>query len=225
MQIPLPSSGAPSPHELQPGRVNKLASGWHRNIYCLATFLETMTASDGQGRAMEPDRGFTAWAELTDELRGREGTIYLVGNGASASMASHLAADLAKNGQLHTEVFSDLSLITAIANDISFDEVFAVPLKRRMKPGDMLVAISSSGNSPNVLKAVQEAKRLGGYAVTLSAMKSSNPLRRSGDLNFYVSAPTYGEAETCHAAILHYWMDLVSLGLETGGHLPLTWVE
>ncbi len=171
---------------------------------------------------MEPDHGFLFWAEVTMIIRSLERTVYLVGNGASSSMASHLAADLAKNGRVHTEVFTDQSLLTAIANDLSFEEVFAEPLRRRMKAGDMLVAISSSGSSPNVLKAVEVARRRGGFIVTLSAMKSTNPLRHRGDLNYYISAQTYGEAETCHAAILHHWMDLVSgnlAGLRSGDRL------
>ncbi|RLC10378.1 MAG: hypothetical protein DRI57_20490 [Deltaproteobacteria bacterium] len=71
----------------------------------------------------------------------------------------------------------------------------------------MLVAISSSGNSPNVLAGCEMAMSLGGYVVTLSAMKSDNLLISQGNLNFYVPAETYGAAETCHAAILHFWMD------------------
>ena len=71
-------------------------------------------------------------------------TLYLVGNGASASMASHMAADLDKNARVHTEVFTDPALITAIANDLDYTQVFSEPLRRRMSPGDMLVAISSS---------------------------------------------------------------------------------
>ncbi len=208
-----PSSGQPFVHELDSVRVSRLAGVWSRNVICLTTFLEGMVVSDGGGRPLEHDQAFGFWTQATEAIRERAGTVYLVGNGASASMASHLSADLAKNGHLHTEVFSDLSLITAIANDLDYSEVFAVPLRRRMKPGDMLVAISSSGGSPNVLKAASAARELGGLVATLSAMRADNPLRQMGDLNFYVSAPTYGEAETCHAAILHHWMDLVSGGL------------
>jgi D-sedoheptulose 7-phosphate isomerase len=208
-----PSSGQLSLHELDPGRAAKLAGAWSVNVHCLATFLEGMAVTDLDGQTLEHDQAFAWWTAVTEEIRAAAGTVYLVGNGASASMASHLAADLAKNGQLHTEVFSDLSLITAIANDMDFSEVFSVPLKRRLKPGDMLVAISSSGGSPNVLKAANAAREMGGFVATVSAMRAGNPVRASGDLNFYVSAPTYGEAETCHAAILHHWMDLVSGGL------------
>ena len=101
--------------------------------------------------------------------------------------------------------------MTAVANDISFDMVFVVPLQRRLKPGDMVVAISSSGNSPNVVKAAEFALSRNATLVTLTAMQPSNALRQLGALNFWLPADTYGMAETGHAAILHYWMDRVSL--------------
>ena len=155
------------------------------------------------------DDAFGIWIDMTIRIREEKRTIFLIGNGASASMASHVSADLAKNGHVHTEVFSDLSLITAIANDLSYDQVFAEPLRRRMKPGDMLVAISSSGQSANVLRAAEEARKWDGVVVTLSAMKKENSLSAKGDLNFHVPATTYGLAETCHAAILHHWIDKI----------------
>jgi D-sedoheptulose 7-phosphate isomerase len=118
-----------------------------------------------------------------------------------------VAADLAKNAHVHTEVFTDLALITAIANDLSFQEIFSEPLKRRLTQGDMVVAISSSGESPNILRAAETTRKLGGKVITLSAMNSENPLLHLGDLNFYIPAQAYGMAETCHAAILHPWID------------------
>ena len=126
-------------------------------------------------------------------------------------MASHFAADLAKNAHLHTEVFTDLSLITAISNDMSYEWVFAEPLRRRANKGDILVAISSSGASKNILCATEIAQKMGLKIITLSAMSPQNPLRSEGFLNAYVSAETYGYAETCHAAILHHWMDMVEI--------------
>jgi D-sedoheptulose 7-phosphate isomerase len=122
-------------------------------------------------------------------------------------MASHISADLAKNAFLHTRVFTDLSLITAVANDLCYEEVYAEPLRRCLKPGDMVVAISSSGRSPNIIRAVEETANLGGLVITLSAMSPDNPLRTRGTYNFYVPAESYGLAETSHAAILHFWVD------------------
>ena len=145
---------------------------------------------------------------MTFRVRSVGATVYYLGNGASASMASHFAADMAKIGGVRTMVFTDLSLLTAIANDVSYEDVYAEPLKWYMKRKDMVVVISSSGNSPNIVRAVHQAKELGGTVITISAMSENNAIRKSGDLNFYVPAKTYGFAETAHAAILHFWMDL-----------------
>ncbi len=182
---------------------------WRQQINGLTSCLEALCALRADGQYLDHDDAFHRLCLYTRELRQRGGTVFLVGNGASASMASHVAADLAKNACIRTEVFSDLSLITAIANDISYDEVFAEPLRRRMREGDMLCAISSSGNSPNVIRAAEEARRLGGFVLTLSAMAETNALRGKGDLNFWIPAATYGLAETGHAAILHHWIDIM----------------
>jgi len=184
---------------------------WKNNILSLASCLKSLSIRNRLGDEIEIDSAFTQLKDITTRIRKAGKTIYLIGNGASASMASHVAADLAKNAHVHTEVFTDLSLITAIANDFSYEDVFAEPLRRRMSDGDMLVAISSSGQSPNVLAASQVAMSLGGHVVTLSAMKYDNSLRLHGSLNFYVPAETYGAAETSHAAILHYWVDQMTV--------------
>ncbi|MCP4454806.1 MAG: SIS domain-containing protein, partial [Planctomycetes bacterium] len=160
--------------------------GWIDTVKCLNDCLAGLQVCDETGEAVDTEAGFSSLCVISQDLKKRGGTIFLVGNGASASMASHVAADLAKNGHIRTEVFSDLALITAVANDISYDEVFAEPLRRRMQPGDMLVAISSSGNSPNVVNAANEARVLGGHVITLSAMQPSNKLKCVGDLNFYL---------------------------------------
>jgi D-sedoheptulose 7-phosphate isomerase len=182
---------------------------WLSNINEIRRCLGLLSVSDDNSRSMNIDDAFEIWTDLAIHTREQRNTVFLIGNGASASMASHVAADLTKNANVRTEVFTDLSLITAIANDVSFDEVFAVPLGRRIAQGDMLVAISSSGKSPNILRAAEIAEKHGGKVVTLSAMEGSNPLRKKGDINFYVGAQTYGMAETCHAALLHYWIDRI----------------
>ena len=184
---------------------------WSEEVGQLSSLLAGLSFRDHQGRELDHESAFQKWTELTLSLRKASGTLYLIGNGASASMASHYAADLAKNGHLHTQVFSDLSLITAISNDMGYEHVFAEPLRRRGKPGDILIAISSSGRSPNILAAVAVARELSMTIITLSAKDADNPLRSLGDLNAYVAARTYGWAETCHAAIMHHWMDRVEV--------------
>lgn len=186
-------------------------TNWNANIDRLHDVLKTVSFRDDAGRSLDADSAFARWRDMAVAVRDMSRTIYLVGNGASASMASHFAADLAKNGHLHTQVFSDLSLITAISNDIGYEQVFAEPLRRRGQRGDLLVAISSSGRSPNILAVVKVAQEQGLAIVTLSGMNPENPLRTGGSLNIYAAAQSYGLVETAHAAILHRWMDLVDL--------------
>lgn len=182
-------------------------NNWLSNVNEIRDILSELSVRDRCGKEISHDLAFRQLKNYALNIRDRKKSVYFIGNGASASIASHISADLAKNAGIHTEVFSDLSLITAIANDIGYEEVFAEPLRRRMNAGDMLVAISSSGQSPNIIRAVSEAVNLGGTAVTISAMKKDNAIRSLGTLNFYVPASSYGGAETCHAAILHYWID------------------
>ena len=179
-------------------------------IHVLTDILSKLEVTQRDGSVLTSEDGFSTLKKLTDTIREYHQTIFLIGNGASASMASHIAADLCKNAGLSTEVFTDLSLITAVANDQGSEFLYSTPLERRARPGDMLVAISSSGRSPNILKAVEVTRKINMSLVTFSAMSADNPLRQCGDLNFYVPAPTYGQAESAHAALLHFWVDRVA---------------
>jgi D-sedoheptulose 7-phosphate isomerase len=186
-----------------------MSKQWKQNVQELCDILIKISILDNSSNVLYPDVAFEKWKELTLELLENDKTVFFVGNGASASMASHFAADVAKNAGIRTNVFTDTALMTALANDLCYEEVYAEPLRWNMKAGDMLVAISSSGNSPNIVRAVKTAQSLNGTVVTLSAMGEDNEIRKLGDLNFYAPAQTYGLAETAHAAILHYWMDMV----------------
>ena len=186
-----------------------MSKQWKKNVLILCDILNKISILDNLGNVLYPDVAFKKWKELALIIRENDKTVFFVGNGASASMASHFAADVAKNAGIRTNVFTDTALMTALANDLCYEEVYAEPLRWYMKEGDMLVAISSSGNSPNIVRAVNTAKSLNGTIITLSAMGEGNAIRKLGDLNFYVPAQTYGMAETAHAAILHYWMDMV----------------
>jgi D-sedoheptulose 7-phosphate isomerase len=111
---------------------------WINNISTLENCLKSLSARDESGNETDSDSAFMQWKDRSVWVRENRKTVYLIGNGASASMASHFAADLAKNGQVRTEIFTDLSLITAVANDINYESVFAEPLRWRMTEGDNL---------------------------------------------------------------------------------------
>ncbi len=167
-----------------------------------------LQVSDSGNRTMDIDAGFEKWCEITRQLKDNNSTMYMVGNGASSMMASHMAADASKNGKIRVRAFNDAALMTAVGNDLAYAEVFAMPLMRFAGPGDVLVTISSSGNSPNIIRAIEQAREMGLTVVTLSGMKPDNKSRGMGDLNFFIPAPTYGVVECAHQILLHYWLDL-----------------
>ena len=181
----------------------------------LAGALAALSVTDGSGAPVGTEAGFERWTHWTAELRRQRRTNYFVGNGASATMASHMAADGAKNAGFRALAFNDAGLLTAAGNDNGFDETFAIPLRRFGEPGDMLTTISSSGNSPNIVRAIGAAREFGLRIVTLSGMKPDNRSRQMGDLNFYIPAQTYGLVESAHATVLHCWLDQV---LATAGN-------
>lgn len=181
---------------------------WKSSLEVLAAALENMIVTDRDGVVLDVDEGYALLAEWIRQCRPEKRRVYLVGNGASAAMASHYATDLAKNAEVPTEVFTDCSLVTATGNDFGYDQTFAYPLSQRMVPGEVLIAISSSGNSPNAVAAVEKARELSGKAVTVTAMSPDNRMRALGDLNFYLPAETYGMAESGHGAVLHHLVDL-----------------
>jgi D-sedoheptulose 7-phosphate isomerase len=155
------------------------------------------------------ENGFNTWVQWTLDVRDRMGTVFFAGNGASASMASHFSADLGKNGGFRTETFTDLSLMTAVGNDISFDNIFSSPLKWKGREGDLLVGISSSGNSKNLLNAIAQAKTMGIKTVAVTGMGADNKMFTAADLGVYAPGTTYGIVESAHASIVHHWVDIL----------------
>jgi D-sedoheptulose 7-phosphate isomerase len=94
-----------------------------------------------------------------------------------------------------------------VSNDYSYPEVFEKPIAMFADPSDLLIAISSSGRSPNILKAAEKAKALGCRVVTMSGFLPENPLRQAGHLNFYVPSSSYGMVEIAHLTLCHYITD------------------
>lgn len=195
---------------------NKIADAWPAFLGQLSECLSGAGFTGAGSQLLSSEAGMELWHDLAAKTRSNGGCLYLIGNGASSSMSSHFAADLNKNAAMRTQVFTDAALITAVANDISYERVFAEPLARMAEARDMLLAISSSGKSPNILEAVSVARSKGMQIVTLSGMSPLNPLRSLGNLNIFVPAGTYGLVETAHAALLHCWTDMMVTSAKTG---------
>lgn len=143
--------------------------------------------------------------------RAREGVnkLMFVGNGGSAGIVSHQVFDYWKNGRLRTICFNDPASLTGSANDFGYPNVFAGPIAVFAQSGDVLIAISSSGQSANIVNAAIEARKRGCAVMTLSGFSEGNPLRRLGDWNFYVPSSHYGFVEVAHLVLCHSILDYI----------------
>lgn len=135
--------------------------------------------------------------------------IFFLGNGGSNSICSHMMEDFGKMGRFRTYAFSDPALITCYANDYGYEKAMEEWLKLHMDPEDLLIAISSSGNSMNIRNAVGYANSMDADVITLSGFKPDNPLRSMGTLNIHLDATSYGIVESYHAVILHIILDTI----------------
>lgn len=134
--------------------------------------------------------------------------VMFIGNGGSAAICSHMAIDFSKNGGIRSVVFTDGAAVTCLSNDLGYENVFAKQVELHGQAGDVLIAISSSGRSPNILAAADVARRGGITLVTLSGFDQRNPLRDMGEYNLYVASHEYGMVEVGHQLILHAVLDI-----------------
>lgn len=131
-----------------------------------------------------------------------------IGNGGSAAIASHAAIDYWRTAGIKSVAFNDSSLLTCISNDFGYANVFVKPLEVFASAGDVLIAISSSGKSENIINAVEFAKQKGCKVVTLSGFSENNPLRTLGQHNYYVPSQHYGQVELTHSMLCHSFLDI-----------------
>jgi phosphoheptose isomerase len=139
----------------------------------------------------------------------RGGVVYSCGNGGSAAIANHLVCDHCKAVQTDTDLrprISSLSatieIMTAISNDLSYDEVFVYQLRSLARPGDALITISSSGDSENIVRAVTWAKENGLPVIAMTGFSGGRSARLA-DVNLHVVADNYGVIEDVHQSLMH----------------------
>lgn len=137
------------------------------------------------------------------------GRTVIVGNGGSAGIASHLAIDFSKNAGIPAITFSDPCQITCLANDFGFEHWLAHAIRLNCRGSDVLIAISSSGRSANIINGVKSARSLGMGVATLSGMAPDNPLRAMGDVNLFADSRSYNLIETAHQFWLMAVVDLI----------------
>jgi D-sedoheptulose 7-phosphate isomerase len=155
--------------------------------------------------------------DILKRARDEDRRIFVCGNGGSASTASHFVCDMVKGASFHRDkrfrimaLTDSLPTITAYANDVTYDCVFVEQLKNFAEPCDVVIAISGSGNSPNVLQAIEYANSIGCRTIALSG-RNGGKLGPMAQLNLQAFNPHMGRIEDVHMIVMHmicyYFMD------------------
>jgi phosphoheptose isomerase len=162
----------------------------------------------GAAEALDREQ-LQAAADLIAETVDRNGIIFSCGNGGSAAIANHLACDCLKGVRTGTSIrprvvslSATVELITAIANDIGYDEVFSYQLSSLARPGDILITISSSGESPNIVNALTWAKSNGVPSIAMTGFKGGKAAQVA-DIKLHTDAHNYGVIEDMHQSLMH----------------------
>lgn len=168
---------------------------------CSTALPPKRSSNDAACRKLEPSLVQLKRDMLAAHRAG--GRVVFIGNGGSAAIASHMAVDFTKNGGIRAVAFNDVPTLTCLANDFGYDNVFAKQLEYYAERRDIVVIISSSGRSLNILAAARTAKMIGCRVITFTGMNPNNALRALGDFNFWVPSADYGLVELSHLSLLH----------------------
>jgi D-sedoheptulose 7-phosphate isomerase len=159
-------------------------------------------------------KGLAKTGELLQSAISNQTSVFWVGNGGSSAICSHLSQDVMNKLGIKSLYLGDSSLMTCMANDYGYEQVYSKPMELFVNKNDILIAISSSGNSDNILSCVKLANKRGLHIISLSGMKQNNRLWNcNADVSFFIDSDLYGIVETGHEAILHGIIE--TLWLET----------
>jgi len=179
----------------------------HSYFVTLSNLLSRAAATDRDGRTRKLSDAVNWIMRKARNVHAAGNKLIFVGNGGSAAVASHMATDYSKNGNIRAMAFNDASMLTCLGNDLGYERVFAKQVELYARKGDLVFAISSSGRSRNILNAVEAARAAGCTVVTLSGFTADNPLRKLGHINFYIDSDRYGFVEIGHLTICHAILD------------------
>ncbi|MBF0540326.1 MAG: SIS domain-containing protein [Nitrospirae bacterium] len=186
--------------------MRKDIESYYKNIF---KSLDSVKVKDKSGQDIEFYSAIEQCCHLILKQTSIRGKLMFIGNGASAAIAGHMAADFLKNGEMAAMAFNEASLLTCLSNDLGYKFVFEKPIEMFGHVIDILIAISSSGRSENILRGVDAALKKGCHVITLSGFDETNPLSTLGDYNFHVPIHSYGAVEVVHHSICHCIIDVI----------------
>ena len=154
-----------------------------------------------------PDELFKKSIQIIKKIKKNKGNIFLVGNGGSSSIASHVSVDFVKTAKIKSSTFNNSNLITCFANDFGHDNWIVEAVKSYISKNDMLILISSSGKSKNIINAAKYCKKNQIDLITLTGFNKNNKISKLGNVNFHISSNQYNFIEMSHHIILVYLVD------------------
>ncbi len=156
------------------------------------------------------ESGMQILVECFTRHKEKDTQIFFIGNGGSSAIASHMTADFMKNGGMKTYSLYDNAVTTCMGNDYGYEHVFSRPLEFLGQKDDLLVAVSSSGNSPNIVNAINMANAKKMETITFTGFKKDNKSRQLGTINVYVPSEKYGIVESIHNLMLQQVVDMIT---------------
>lgn len=174
----------------------------------LAEIMSAVEVTDSDRSALSIDEGGRRATGVLLGAKATEHKAMIIGNGGSAAIAGHMQIDLVNAVGMQALVFNEPSMLTAFGNDYGYPAVFERPIATWCQSRDVLIAISSSGQSENILRAVRAALLKRCHVITLSGFEPDNPLRSMGHLNFFVPSFEYGFVELAHSILTHNFTDM-----------------
>ena len=172
-------------------------------------YQERLWTALDETQFQETGDGLEKLVSIFAGVKRAEGNVFFIGNGGSAGIAMHMTADFLKNGKMRAVNMYNPATLTCLGNDFGIEFIFSKQLELLARPGDLLVAISSSGNSPNILRGIKVAKGKGCKVITLTGFREDNKARQLGDFNVYVPSMEYGIVESVHNIILQQVVDIL----------------
>jgi phosphoheptose isomerase len=174
-----------------------------------ATYFSAYAAETTRAANSVEPAAFAQAAAILLEAYTRGATVFSCGNGGSASIANHLQCDHVKNVRKSTDLTphvmslsNNIELLTAIANDLAYEEIYRYQLQAQSEPGDVLLAVSSSGRSPNIVRALTWARDHGLRTIALTGFDGGDA-RTTAEVAIHVDGTNYGVIEDLHQTVMH----------------------
>ena len=147
-------------------------------------------------------KDFLKIIKILNEIKKNKKKVIIVGNGGSAAMASHVCVDLTKMCRIRAVNFNEADLLTCFSNDYGYEKWVQKALSFYADQGDLLICISSSGQSKNIINGAKFAKKIGCKVITLTGFDKKNKVRKIGDINLWLDSKNYNLIEMTH----HIWL-------------------